>query len=120
MSEKKGMGILKSVKAQDGVLSGLLLNIRLVVRLLKDKRVNPLLKILPIGALIYLLTPIDILSLNPIDDGLVMWLGSYLFIQLCPTDIVDEHRNALLKTGDQPEQTRQGVIDALFRDKDRK
>lgn len=118
MSDKKSNGITPIQKEGARFWDGLILNLRLVVRLLKDKQVNPLLKILPIGALIYLLTPLDILSLNPIDDGLVMWLGSYLFIQLCPKDIADEHRKALTNTADRSEQTSQEVIDVSFKNKE--
>jgi hypothetical protein len=59
--------------------------------------VNFLLKLLPIGALFYLFFPLDISPVNPLDDGLVIWLGGYFFIELCPDDIVEEHRKALRK-----------------------
>jgi hypothetical protein len=118
MSDKKGNGITPIQKEGARFWDGLILNLRLVVRLIKDERINLFLKILPIGALVYLLTPLDILSLNPIDDGLVMWLGSYLFIQLCPKDIVDEHRKALTNPAERSEQTAQDVIDVSFKNKE--
>jgi hypothetical protein len=66
---------------------------RLVSRLMIDGRVNPLLKILPIGTLVYAIWPIDFPT--PIDDVFVIWLGTTLFVQLCPPDVVDEHTRAL-------------------------
>lgn len=63
--------------------------IKLILRLLADGRVNPLLKLLPIASLAYLLVP-D-LAPGPIDDALIIWLGAYLFVELCPPDVVEEH-----------------------------
>jgi len=68
---------------------------RLVGRLMMDARVNPFLKILPLGTLIYVFSPIDILSLNPIDDAFVVWIGTTLFVELCPPQVVEEHTQAL-------------------------
>jgi hypothetical protein len=67
--------------------------IKLIVRLMGDRRVNPLLKLLPIGSLVYLLVP-D-LVLGPFDDAAVIWLGAYLFVELCPQEVVQEHMEAL-------------------------
>jgi hypothetical protein len=69
------------------------MNLKLLVRLIRDRRVNPLLKLLPIGSLLYLIVP-D-LAPGPIDDAAVIWLGSVLFVELCPADVVQEHRDAL-------------------------
>lgn len=79
-----------------GVLQDLTLRIKLILRLLGDGRVNPLLKILPIGSLIYLVVP-DIAP-GPIDDAAVIWLATYLFVELCPPDVVQEHLDALNAT----------------------
>ena len=67
--------------------------IRLVLRLMADRRVNPLLKLLPIGTVLYFFIP-DLI-LGPIDDALILGIGTYLFIELCPPHIVEEHREAL-------------------------
>ncbi len=82
----------------DGFLQGLILRIKLILRLMADPRVNPLLKLLPIGALVYWISPIDFLPVNPIDDGLIIWLGTYLFVEMCPPDVVQEHLDALNAT----------------------
>jgi len=106
-------------KANEGFFMGIYNNLRLIVRLLKDDRVSPLLKLLPIGALIYLVIPVDFFPINPIDDGLVIWLGGYLFIELCPDEIVREHKDALRQVLTKEEDIRkspQEVIDGEYKD----
>ena len=70
--------------------------IKLIVRLMGDRRVSPLLKLIPVGALAYWLIP-DIAP-GPIDDALLLWLGAYLFVELCPPEIVREHMRELTRT----------------------
>ncbi len=67
--------------------------IRLVFRLLSDPRIPWYLKALPLGSLLYFIFP-DIAP-GPIDDALVIGIGVTLFIELCPPEIVEEHRMAL-------------------------
>jgi hypothetical protein len=69
------------------------MNLKLILRLIRDPRVSPLLKLLPVGSLVYLILP-D-LAPTPIDDAAVIWLGSVLFVELCPGAVVQEHRDAL-------------------------
>jgi hypothetical protein len=71
---------------------------RLVGRLVVDPRISPLIKILPVGTLLYVVFP-DLLPFNPIDDAFVVWLGTSLFVQLCPDDIVQEHIRRLAAGG---------------------
>lgn len=80
---------------EPGFVGGLTRQVRLVLRLMADSRVNPFIKLLPIGSLIYLLSPVDFMPINPIDDAVVIGVGTYFFIELCPADVVAEHRNAL-------------------------
>jgi hypothetical protein len=86
-----------AVTTQDspGFFQSLANQIRLVLRLVADRRVNLFLKILPIGALVYTLFP-D-LAPGPIDDAVIIGLGVYSFIELCPPDVVEEHREAINK-----------------------
>jgi hypothetical protein len=79
-----------------GFFQDLTLRIKLILRLLGDGRVNPLLKLLPIGSLIYLVVP-DIAP-GPVDDAAVIWLATYLFVELCPPEVVQEHLDALNAT----------------------
>ncbi len=79
-----------------GFFDGLMLRVKLILRLMGDSRVNPALKLLPIGSLIYLVLPFDIPG--PFDDALVVWMASYFFIEMCPPDVVQEHLEALKAT----------------------
>lgn len=91
MSDKPPRSIVPSQGG--GVFQGLANRIKLILRLLADRRVHPLLKLLPIGSVVYLLVP-DIAP-GPIDDAFVIWLGSTLFVELCPPEIVREHMDKL-------------------------
>ena len=83
----------KIVSSKGGVFNEFTNYFKLVVRLMGDKRVNPLLKLLPIGTLVYFVVP-DIVP-GPIDDAVIVWLGTYMFVELCPPDVVQEHSEAL-------------------------
>jgi uncharacterized membrane protein YkvA (DUF1232 family) len=92
------------LRSQDsGFFQDLILRVKLIVRLMGDNRVNFFLKLLPVGALIYLVSPIDLLPgvvlpfLGALDDAAVIWLGATLFINLCPEEVVQEHMGALQK-----------------------
>jgi hypothetical protein len=101
-----------------GVFNDLTLRIKLILRLIADRRVNPLLKLLPLGAVIYLIFP-DIIG--PFDDALVLWLGSYLFVELCPPYVVQDHIATLNQvvpgSWRDPLENENEVIDAHFKDK---
>jgi len=71
--------------------------LKLVWLLWTDERINPLLKILPLGSLIYMISPFDMV-IPYIDDIGVVWFFTYLFIELCPEEIVEEHRQKIIKT----------------------
>jgi hypothetical protein len=83
---------------RNGFFEEVSLRVKLILRLLRDRRVNPLLKFLPIGTFLYFLVP-DLLP-GPIDDGLIMWLGGTLFVELCPPQVVQEHMDALTQVVD--------------------
>jgi hypothetical protein len=91
--------------SKGNIFSALADEIRLTLRLLMDKRVNPVLKLLPIGTVVYFFIP-DLI-IGPIDDALILGIGTYLFIELCPPHIVEEHRQAL-----------KNIVDAKARDID--
>jgi len=104
-----------------GFFQDLVLRLKLILRLIGDRRVNFLLKLLPIGALIYLVSPIDLLPgavlpvVGALDDAAVLWLGAILFVSLCPDDVVQEHMKALQKVvsgtwRDAPEQAETGEV----------
>jgi len=64
--------------------------LQLIIRLLKDKRVHPLIKVLPFLSLIYLIYP-DFVP-GPFDDAVVIGLFMQFFMSLVPDELVDEHR----------------------------
>jgi uncharacterized membrane protein YkvA (DUF1232 family) len=84
MAKKKPSGLM--LPSQGGVLRDLVLRIKLILRLMGDKRINPLLKLLPLGSLVYLVWPVDLVPgvalpvVGALDDAAVLWLGAYLFV----------------------------------------
>jgi uncharacterized membrane protein YkvA (DUF1232 family) len=99
MSEKKH----PIINQDKGFFQDVVFRIKLILRLMGDRRVNFFLKLLPVGALIYLVSPIDLLPgavipvIGALDDAAVIWIGANLFISLCPDDVVQEHTNSLKK-----------------------
>jgi hypothetical protein len=79
-----------------GFITDLTQRIKLIVRLMGDSRVSIFLKILPVASLGYIIFP-DIPG--PIDDATVVWLGTYLFVELCPPAVVQEHLNDIRSGG---------------------
>jgi len=112
----------KEVVPSDGGVFGDLSNyVKLVARLMVDKRVNPFVKLLPVGSLAYFIIP-D-LAPGPIDDAMVIWLGTYLFVELCPAEVVQEHRDELDQVipgewQDPEEEPEDRVVDAEFWEKE--
>lgn len=107
-----------------GFFAELSQRVRLVIRLMRDERISPLLKLMPVASLVYLFVP-D-LAPGPIDDAAVIWLGGYLFVELCPPEVVEEHireLNAIIDAefhpaaeddpSDQPARLNDGQLDSL-------
>ena len=86
----------KQLKSDGGFFGNIGNEIKLVIRLLGDPRIGWWLKVLPFGTLLYFIFP-DIAP-GPIDDAIVIGVGVYLFVELCPSEIVEEHREALRNT----------------------
>lgn len=84
---------------------------RLIFKLLGDRRVSFWIKLIPIGTLVYFFVPEPIPF---IDDIIVMSLGVYAFLEMCPEDIVEEHRIKLYnkKVG----RAEDVVLDEIARD----
>jgi len=69
---------------------------RLVFRLILDRRVPIRTKLIPVVALVYLVSPFDIVhdmipALGRIDDLIAIVLGILLFLVAAPYDVVVEH-----------------------------
>lgn len=108
-----------------GVISGLALRIKLIMRLMGDRRVSPLLKLVPVGTLVYLVVP-DLIPFV-IDDAAVIGVGMTLFVELCPQHVVEEHMRALRgstppagspSTGQVPPQREEDVLEGDFHEVD--
>jgi uncharacterized membrane protein YkvA (DUF1232 family) len=114
------------IPSQDtGFFQDLILRGKLILRLMGDKRINFFLKLLPVAAVVYLVSPVDLLPglalpiIGALDDAAVLWLGTTLFVNLCPDAVVQEHMNILQKVvtaqwrdAEEPG----GVIDASVQD----
>jgi uncharacterized membrane protein YkvA (DUF1232 family) len=97
MAEKRDI----MIPPQGGIVRDFLLRVKLILRLIGDRRVNPWLKIIPVAGVAYLLSPLDIIPdimlpvIGELDDAAILWLTNYLFIELCPPDVVREHVRVL-------------------------
>ena len=101
INNKKNKTIRNITPPQTGVMQDVILRIKLILRLMGDSRVSFWLKLLPIGSLIYLISPVDFVPgallplVGALDDAAIVWAGFYMFIELCPPHIVQEHMDAL-------------------------
>lgn len=97
-----------------GVLRALYERSILTWRLFWDNRVSLLPKLIPLIAVIYTVSPVDLapmLFLGPLaplgtlDDVGIILIALGLFVQACPPDIVQEHRRELgaAAPGDYPD-----------------
>ena len=113
MSEKKPGDIM--VSPPGGVFKDIIVRLKLVLRLMGDPRVNIFVKILPIVSLAYLIWPIDLIAgipgLSALDDIAIVSLGNYLFVELCPPDVVNEHMQSLTSNPD-PGAAADEIVDA--------
>ena len=87
-----------------GFLGGLVKQGRLAWRLLRDGRVPGWVKMVPFAALLYFLSPIDLIpdmalpGLGEIDDLVILLLALKMFVDLSPASIVREHLDDLFGT----------------------
>ncbi len=115
MTEKKPSDI--TITQQGGVVRNVVNQLKLIFRLMGDKRVSIFAKIIPVGAFAYLLFPADLAPnivlpfVGMLDDAAILWLGSYVFTEFCPPEVVTEHMKALnanMTAGDAQDE----VVDA--------
>ncbi len=106
-----------TVPKQKGAIRNFVSSLKLILRLMGDKRVSPWVKLIPIGALAYWISPVDLIwgipGIDALDDAAVLWIGSTLFIELCPPAVVQELRDEL-NSGAQ--DTSEEIVDAEMRD----
>ena len=90
------------IPTQGGFLQDITLRTKLVFRLMSDSRVSLLLKAVPVAALAYLISPLDFIPaavapiVGTLDDAAIVWLGIYMFLEMCPPDVVREHVKNLI------------------------
>ncbi len=83
-----------------GALAQVARTFQLVWRLINDPRVPVLPKLIVPAVVIYVVSPIDLIPdpipvLGQMDDIGVIFFGIRFFIEMCPPDVVMEHRRAL-------------------------
>lgn len=110
----------RNITASKGIFGGISDQLKLIVRLMADPRINPLAKALPIASLFYFLLFPD-LAPGPIDDAMIIWLGTAAFIELCPPQIVKEHLDNIKRTipsewHDKKDDGDDVVIDTEYKD----
>jgi uncharacterized membrane protein YkvA (DUF1232 family) len=104
MSDKNSRKIM--VPPQGGMLRDFVNRLKLIAKLMGDGRVSVFLKLLPIASLVYLISPVDLAPgvilpvIGVLDDAAILWIGSTLFVELCPPTVVQEHMKALTSNVD--------------------
>jgi len=104
----------KLMVPQGGMLRDFVLRLKLIGRLMADRRVSFFLKLLPLASLAYLVSPVDLAPnvvlpvIGVLDDAAVLWIGTNLFVELCSPLIVKEHMDELQSNLDEADD----VIDA--------
>ncbi len=103
-----------------GALGQFVRTLRLVLRLMQDPRVPIFPKLIIPAAVIYVLSPIDllpdlILGLGQVDDIAIVIFGVRFFIEMCPPDIVAEHRRAIAMSQARSRETQENVVEGTYR-----
>jgi len=104
-----------------GAVAGLFSDLRLAWRLLREPRVPFLVKMLPVLALFYVVSPLDFIPdvlpvLGQIDDLGILILSVKLFLRLCPTVATAFHSGAIASGKSfAPMAPADIVIDASYR-----
>lgn len=119
MSEKNNQSTLTPHSI--GALTRIVRTLRLAWRLLSDSRVSILPKLIPLAAILYVISPIDLIPdlipvLGQLDDLGIVILAIHWFIEFCPRDIVAEHRRAIARAAGAATAPPEDIIDGTFRE----
>lgn len=112
----------KMVVPQGGMMRDFVKRLKLIARLMGDRRVNIFLKFLPVASVAYLIFPFDLVPgiafpiVGALDDAAILWIGSNLFVELCPPNVVKEHMQELESNLD--DSSSDEVVDAEATDMD--
>ena len=106
------------VQRTASILSEIVGQIRLIWRLINDSGVPLWVKFIPPLAILYLVSPIDliadpILGLGQLDDLAILLLGFKVFVELCPPEIRERYRTEL--AGGAAPQPDGDVVDTTYR-----
>ena len=99
MTDKNSRKII--VPPQGNMLRGFVNRLKLIAKLMGDRRVSVFLKLLPLASVAYFISPVDLAPavvlpvIGVLDDAAILWFGSTLFVELCPPNVVDEHMKEL-------------------------
>jgi uncharacterized membrane protein YkvA (DUF1232 family) len=113
---------LPEIPGSQGFFHQLALRIKLFLRMMKDPRISIWLKALPVFSIIYLISPLDLAPLMPLDDAAVLTLAFYLFIELSPKDVVDElmqELKNLQSTGPVSPEKKIEIIEGIMTNKEK-
>ena len=109
------------VPPQGGMMKDFVKRLKLIGRLMGDNRVSAFIKVLPLASLAYLIFPFDLAPgialpiIGALDDAAILWIGSTLFVELCPNNVVQEHKDSLdMESGGDSGE----IVDAETRDSD--
>ena len=112
----------RQLQPENNFFQGLARHLKLVWALWQDSRVSPLLKLMPLGSLLYLVFPFDVPG--PLDDIGVIRAATYAFVEMCPPDVVAEHRAKIERTivgqwreDDEVDIDPEIIVDAEYEDK---
>ncbi len=104
------------IPPQGGVIRDFVLRVKLILRLVRDRRVSFWLKIIPVAGVVYLISPIQLIPdillpvIGEVDDVAILWITNALFLELCPPAVVREHVKALI--GPETKSAEDEVVDA--------
>ena len=87
---------------EGNILREVVQQIKLVYHLMLDARVRPLVKVIPVVALLYVVSPVDLIAdvipvLGQMDDAAIVMFGLRMFFELAPADVVREHLKRLAR-----------------------
>jgi uncharacterized membrane protein YkvA (DUF1232 family) len=116
------------IPSQPNIFQDAAIRAKLILRLMADGRVSIFTKLIPLASLAYLISPVDFIPnaiapiLGTLDDAAILWLGSYIFLEACPTEVVRAHIKALVSNNEVVEEEKRAaqseepeeVIDATF------
>ena len=120
MTDKNSRKII--VPPQGNMLRGFVNRLKLIARLMGDRRVSVFLKLLPLASVAYFISPVDLAPavvlpvIGVLDDAAILWFGSTLFVELCPPNVVEEHMKELNSNVD--DASSDEIVDAEATDPD--